>query len=120
MALFAAALDPRITCAVVSGYFNTFRDSIMAIRHCICNYVPGIATAAEIADIAGLIAPRPLLIESGMQDPIFPHDSALGAFAKLDHIYASFSAEDRLALDPFDDGHRWNGAKACDWLEKWI
>ena len=92
----------------------------MAIHHCICNYVPGIAKVAEMADIAGLIAPRPLLIESGIGDPIFPHGSALKAFGRLEQIYNNFSAEDGLALQAFEGGHRWNGGGAFDWLEKWM
>ncbi|HLJ44980.1 MAG TPA: alpha/beta hydrolase family protein [Bryobacteraceae bacterium] len=40
--LFAAALDSRIKAALVSGYLNTFRASIMSMSHCIDNYVPGI------------------------------------------------------------------------------
>ena len=51
--LFAAALEPRIRAAFVSGYLNTFRDSIGSISHCIDNYVPGILNWAEMYDIAG-------------------------------------------------------------------
>ncbi len=120
VALFSAALDERISCAVVSGYFNTFRDSIMAIRHCICNYVPGIARVAEMADIAGLIAPRPLLIESGTQDLIFPHSAVQQAFIELQKIYAHFSAADNLALDVFEGEHRWGGQAVTAWLERWL
>ncbi|RDJ93443.1 acetylxylan esterase, partial [Lacticaseibacillus rhamnosus] len=32
--LFASALDTRIRAALVSGYLNTFRDSIMSLSHC--------------------------------------------------------------------------------------
>ena len=39
---FASALEPRIQAALISGYLNTFRDSILSISHCIDNYVPGI------------------------------------------------------------------------------
>src|SRR4029079_3378382 len=63
--LFSAALEPRIKAAMVSGYLNTFRDSIVSISHCMDNYVPGIMNWAEMYDVAGLIAPRPLVIESG-------------------------------------------------------
>ena len=38
--LFSAALEPRIKAAFVSGYMNTFRDSIGSIAHCMDNYVP--------------------------------------------------------------------------------
>jgi dienelactone hydrolase len=119
--LFTTALDPRITCAVVSGYFNTFRDSIMAVRHCLCNFVPGMAQAVEMVDIAGLVAPRPLLIETGTQDPIFPTMATQQAYAELQKIYAVFPGTARgvphnLEIDIFKGEHAWSGAKAYDWL----
>ena len=120
VALFSAALDQRIACAVVSGYLNTFRDSIMAIDHCLCNYVPGILQYAEMADIAGLIAPRPLLIESGERDPIFPIAATRHALEELNRIYSVFGAPERLAADLFEGEHRWSGAKAYDWLGRWL
>lgn len=122
--LFTTALDTRITCAVVSGYFNTFRHSIMSIRHCICNFAPGLARLAEMADIAGLVAPRPLLIESGLRDPIFPVEATRLAYVRLQQIYAVFGVDapgldhpcPRLDIDIFDGEHAWSGAKAFDWL----
>ncbi|MEO6528550.1 MAG: alpha/beta hydrolase family protein, partial [Gemmatimonadaceae bacterium] len=55
--LLTAALDPRVKVAVVSAYFNTFRDSIVSISHCPDNYVPGLLQDMEMYDIAGLVAP---------------------------------------------------------------
>jgi dienelactone hydrolase len=118
--LFTTALDQRITCAVVSGYFNTFRNSIMAVRHCLCNFVPGIVQVAEMVDIAGLVAPRPLLIETGTQDPIFPAAATQQAYRELQKIYAVFKAEQSLAIDVFQAEHAWSGANAYDWLAQWL
>ncbi|MFL5802247.1 MAG: alpha/beta hydrolase family protein, partial [Roseiflexaceae bacterium] len=120
VALFSAALDQRIACTVLNSYFNTFRDSIMAIEHCLCNYVPGILEYAEMADIAGLIAPRPLLVVSGLDDPIFPAEGTRRALAALRPIYELLGAPERLDDDLFAGGHRWNGAKAYDWLARWL
>jgi hypothetical protein len=80
--LFAAALEPRIRAAMVSGYLNTFRDSILSLSHCMDNYVPGILNWAEMYDIAGLIAPRPLFAESGERDSIFPVEASRASFAR--------------------------------------
>ncbi len=118
--LFTAALDQRITCAVVSGYMNTFRASIMSIEHCFCNYIPGILQYAEIPDIAGLIAPRPLLVESGMHDPIYPSKATQQALDELRPVYRCLGAEDRLDADFFEGEHQWSGRKAYDWLERWL
>lgn len=120
LTLFTTAFDQRISCAVVSGYFNTFRDSIMAVRHCLCNFVPGIVQQAEMADIAGLIAPRPLLIETGTQDPIFPSAATQRAYRELQKIYRVFEAEQKLDIDVFEGEHAWSGAKAYNWLAQWL
>jgi hypothetical protein len=50
---------------MVSGYLNSFQDGVASLAHCIDNYVPGVLKWAEMYDIAGLIAPRPLFVESG-------------------------------------------------------
>ena len=114
---FAAAIEKRIKAAVISGYFNTFRDSILSIPHCIDNYVPGILEYAEMADIAGLIAPRPLFVESGARDPIFPVEATRAAFVKARAIYRLFEAEDRVGMEIFDDEHVFHGAQAFPFLK---
>jgi dienelactone hydrolase len=118
--LFTTALDSRITCAVVSGYFNAFRHSIMAVRHCLCNFVPGIVRVAEMVEIAGLVAPRPLLIETGTQDPIFPTAATQQAYKELQKIYAVFGMVQNLNIDIFQGEHAWSGRKAYGWLAKWL
>jgi fermentation-respiration switch protein FrsA (DUF1100 family) len=118
--LFAAALEPRITVTIVSGYFNTFRDSIMAMTHCECNYVPRILEYAEMYDIAGLIAPRPLLVESGTQDGIFPAIATEAAYRKLQQVYELLDVPERLDKDIFPGDHQFSGRKAFAWLNRWL
>lgn len=117
---FATAMDPRITTAVVSGYFCTWQWSIMAMRHCEDNYIPGILQYAEMADIGALIAPRPLLIEAGTKDAIFPLPGVHDAHDKLAEVYVLLDAPERLALDVFEGEHQWHGTLAVDWLRRWL
>ncbi len=116
--LYSAALDTRITCAYISGAVCTFRDSIMTIDHCLCNYIPGILEYAEMDEIAGLIAPRPLVVEHGLRDPIYPAHGVEAAAATLRRIYATFGAADRFTVHSFDDVHRWDGAPIEAWLAR--
>jgi len=118
VASFASALDERIGAAVVSGYANTFEDSILSRSHCIDNYVPGIMPEARMADVIGLIAPRALLLETGSEDRVFPREGAVKAYAALEEIYEAAGAKDRLAADFFDGGHEISGRMAYDWLER--
>src|SRR5438046_7630545 len=81
--LFSTALEPRIKAAFVSGYLNTFRDSVGSLSHCIDNYVPGILNWAEMYDLAGLIAPRPLFVESGERDNICPIRARIASVTRV-------------------------------------
>ena len=103
---FATAIDDRIKVAVISGYVNTFKSSIMPIRHCVDNYVPGILKHAELPDLVALIAPRPLLIESGTEDHIFPISASKEAYAHIQNVYRLLDREERLDHDVFEGGHQ--------------
>lgn len=98
---FSTALDERIKAGFISGYFNLFRESIMSLPHCIDNYVPGILKYAEMYDIAGLIPPRAMFVESGTKDSIFPIEATKESFAKAKKIFEFFNVGDKIDLEIF-------------------
>lgn len=114
--LFSTCIDPRIRACVISGYFCPWRESIFAMNHCTCNYVPGLHRFGEIYDLAGLVAPRPLLIEAGTHDPIFPIAGVEESASRARDVYAIFDARDKVETDIFEGRHRINGARAYDFL----
>ena len=105
--LFAAACDTRISVAVPSSYFCTFTGSIGSIHHCECNYVPGIMQLGEMADVAGLIAPRPFCSVQGKLDKIFPIEESRKAFGHLKQIYTAAGVPDHCELYEGAEGHRY-------------
>ena len=107
ISLFAAALLPRICLAMPSCYFCTFRDSLMSIFHCACNYVPGLLRWAEMSDVLGLFAPRPVVLVAGEEDRIFPVAAVRQAYGELQKIYAAAGAADRCHLLVGPAGHRF-------------
>ncbi len=115
-ALFSAALDGRIRAALVSGYLNTFRASIMSMSHCIDNYIPGILNWAEMYDVAGLIAPRALFSEAGDRDPIFPAQAARESFARVKKVYEVFGAAGAAEQEIFSGVHEFHGARGLPFL----
>jgi len=116
--LFATALEPRIRAAMVSGYLNTFRDSIGSLAHCIDNYVPGVLNWAEMYDVAGLIAPRPLFVESGEKDNIFPIHASIESFSRVREIYSVFGATDLIEQEVFPDEHSFWGKRGVPFLAR--
>jgi dienelactone hydrolase len=113
---FASALDVRIKAAYVSGYLNTFKDSIMSLSHCIDNYVPGILNWAENYDIASLIAPRYFFSEGGDHDPIFPPHATRAAFAKVKQTYKVFGVPDHAEQQIFPGEHVFHGERGLPFL----
>jgi dienelactone hydrolase len=117
-AFFSTAIDRRIKTAVVSGYFCDWRDSILSLFHCTCNFVPGLLNLGELSDLAGLIAPRPVLVEHGVRDPIFPIAKVKATVAKAKRAWKVFGAEENFQTDYFEGRHRINGDVAYEFLAK--
>lgn len=114
--LFSTCLDQRIKACVVSGYYSSFKDSILAMFHCACNFVPGLHQFGEMHDLVGLIAPRPMLAEAGSYDPLFPIAAVRRGIARARKIYKLFGAEKELETDYFAGRHQISGARAYDFL----
>jgi dienelactone hydrolase len=116
--LLTAASDQRVKAAVVSAYFNTFRDSIVSLSHCPDNYVPGLLQDMEMYDLSGLVAPRALFVESGRNDRIFPIAGSQKAAAKAREIYTAFGVPDRFGYEIHDGGHEVHLVGAFDFLKR--
>ena len=120
--LFLAALDERVRVAIVSGYLSSWRAAhTIPWNMCGSQVMPGQLGAIEHLDLAALIAPRPLLVESGTDDLIFPVESARATVASLRRIYAQLGAAgDAVVHDVFEGEHRWHGARTNEFLGRWL
>jgi dienelactone hydrolase len=121
LTLFSAALDERIKVAVVSGYLTSlYEQTFVRGDTCGQQIVPGLLHWGELSDVACLIAPRALLVESGAEDPSFNIDAARAAFREVHHLYEVLGLAEKTTHHVFDGGHRWDGARTGEWLERWL
>lgn len=97
LAFFTSCLDVRIAACVVSGYYSTFTDSVHAMQHCACNYVHGLHDFGEMYDLVGLVAPRPLFVEAGTHDPLFPIEAVTRGVARPARCTACSAPKSRCA-----------------------
>lgn len=120
--LMLTALDDRIKCAVSSGYFYGIRDALLKLsNNCDCNYIPNLWRILDMGDLGALIAPRPLLIETGTEDDLNGERGIANVSEQLDitrAAYRLFDAEDMLEWFVFEGGHVWNGEKTYDFVER--
>jgi dienelactone hydrolase len=66
---------------------------------------PYIARYLDYPDVAGLAAPKPMLVYAGEQDGLFPLTSVNEAFAKMGKIWKAFGAQDKLTTKIWPYGH---------------
>jgi len=121
MTLFLAAWDERVAAAVVSGFFSSWAEAHkVPWNMCGSQVLPGQLGQLEHVDLGALIAPRPLLVETGTEDDIFPLAAANESIARLERVYEHLDAAENLEHDVFDADHQWHGGRAYEFLDRWL
>ncbi len=112
-ATYAAALEPRIQVVVASC---SFRDD------------PAIAdgqTEGRLLDLApgemaALVAPRPMQVQSGIADKLIPIEQSRAGAKRAREYYKKAGAEEKFLFVEFDGGHEFRGSLAWPFLKKWL
>jgi len=123
-----AALSEHVTAAVVDCWMATMRglmvpgnnqlkgQSAFTMLH------PGIASYLDYPDVAGLAAPKPMLVYAGEKDTLFPLPSVNEAFGKMRKIWAANNAADKLETKIWPEkAHTYvqeMQEASFDWLDK--
>ena len=95
--LLTAAIDDRIAAAVVVGFTFEFKNWMRyGGTHCTCTHWPEIFSKMEWFEIAGLIAPRSLMLIQGELDPIFLNSGARRAAQATEHVFSLMDAKDQF------------------------
>lgn len=104
---YATAIDERIQIGVPSCAVCRYADSIGAMRHCACNYVPQIAKDFDMGDLCALAAPRALIVVSGLEDDIFPIDGAKACIRVGEEAFKAYGREGAILHVVGNGGHRF-------------
>jgi cephalosporin-C deacetylase-like acetyl esterase len=104
---YTTCLDDRIQYCIVAGYLCSYDDCIGAVFHCPCNFIPNIRLYFDMGDLAGLIAPRPMIAVAGTDDPIFPQPGVRRAFKDAMRMYKAADSSKNLKLIIDHGPHRF-------------
>jgi dienelactone hydrolase len=118
MTMLTAALEPRIRVAAISGALNVMQERIAGHYGCGAQVIPRLLEYGDVPEIGALIAPRLTIWEVGNRDALIAPKWADESLRRMRIAYKALGASDRLLVDRFEGGHRWNGAIAYAKLEK--
>ncbi len=103
-----AALDERIKAAVpvagITDLTNHVIDGTVE-GHCDCMFMQN-TYRWDYAQVAALVAPRPLLISNTDKDGIFPLEGVVRVHEKVRNIYRLYKAADKLGLQITEGPHK--------------
>ncbi len=112
--LFLAAIDTRIRAAVSSCFFND--RTVYGGSDWVW---PNAANTFLDAEIACLVAPRPLYIEVGKKDTLFAVASARGPAREVKRMYAKLGIASRFRYREHKGGHELDKSPApVEFLQK--
>ena len=100
------------SCAVCS-----FKESIQALVHCTCNYIPNVSKYMDMGDMAAMIAPRKLVVIAGRHDTGFRYPGVLDVYDTIEKIYKSAGVPGNCALATGAQGHRYYKKEAWEAFE---
>jgi dienelactone hydrolase len=118
LALFAAALDPRLAFAVASGAVCSFRHKLAhgtALEMALV--IPGFATRFDLDDLLRCVTPREILVVSGDDDPLSADASTMVASARP--AFAEAGVANHMGHIRAPAGHALDRARfdaIVDWL----
>ena len=104
---YTACLEHRFDGYISSCAVCTYRDSIVDIHHCTCNYVPRIARYFDMGDLAVMIAPKKLVVVCGDEDNIFPLFGVKEVYSVIETLYQATKTPEHCALVVGKGGHRF-------------
>jgi dienelactone hydrolase len=127
---YTSAIDSRIQVSIPVCYVTTFylmmaseRDRNWEDGMDLCNQVPAVMAYAEMSDILGLFAPKPLRMITAVQDTLFPVEGTRQIYQKTQALYQLHGAQDRVDLVEVDAPHGYDQAMrqaAYGWFVRWL
>jgi dienelactone hydrolase len=125
-AMRVPAILPRYCMSICSGDFNEWIGKNVSVDTAKSYMFTGeyemyefdLGNTFNYAEMAGLIAPRPFMVERGHDDPVGTDEMVAYEYAKVRRLFAKLGLPDRTAIEFFPGGHRINGQGTFAFLKQ--
>lgn len=120
-------LVPEYSAVICSGDFNAWVDKVASTRNPRSYIWTGeyeifefdLGSTFDYAEMAGLIAPRPFMVERGHFDGVGDDETVGYEFGKVRHLYAAkLKIPEMCEIEWFDGPHAINGEGSFEFLHR--
>jgi len=120
MTMWLTIFDERIKACVSSGCMNTFRERSLKLSSCGIQYLPGILRYGDVPELFSLIAPRPLQLQAGEQDPLITPEDRDRIETTVRRAYQLLRCESNFDYVLHPEGHLLLWEEAVPFLKRHI
>lgn len=127
--MLATPLEPRIKAAIICAFFN-HRPLKMVVDDprysCFLStaeehiFIPGWLREFSDSDLASLICPRPLMVQTGKADAIAWWPLVVEEFKRAREHYRALGVQDRCRLDLHEGGHEIRVESGIEFMAQWL
>ncbi|HBG26907.1 MAG: hypothetical protein A2Y10_10510 [Planctomycetes bacterium GWF2_41_51] len=118
MTTWITLMDERIKAADIICYSSRLSEFALKYSNfCGSQMFFGLYDLCDVPDLHGLIAPRPLLAEVGVNDLCFLSDESLSCCNEVKKIYKAAGVPENYQTDIFEGAHGFAGNKAFKFFE---
>ena len=122
---YLAGLDDRIACSVSVGFMTTWRDLCRStcFTHTWMVYIPHLPVLMDFPEVLSMRAPKPAMVLSTREDPLFTFSETERAAGILDSVYSKAGASDAFYFSAYDGPHKFDvpmQEQAFSWFDRWL
>jgi dienelactone hydrolase len=116
----------RYALAISSAEFNDMVRKATSVRHVYSYpfyntyevFEFNLANTFGYGDLAGMMAPRPFMVERGHHDGVGTDEWVASEYAKVRRLYATLGIADRTTIEFFEGGHEIHGVGTFEFLHR--
>ncbi len=109
-ALWLCAMEDRLSFGLLSGYFHSFKDTLIYSNRCGCNFIPRLWEFADMGDILAIAAPMDIYLETGRDDELNGIRGIQSPIEQLEIANRAYSVfGKKLKLEICEGMHKWYG-----------
>lgn len=109
--LMISAFCEKAYITVVSGFFHGFEDTMLTSNFCGCNFVYKLWEKIDMGDMAALVAPRYLFVETGRNDRLNGVSGLENVYPQVDIAKKAYElmGSNNFEFRIFENAHQWYG-----------
>jgi len=118
MTMWLSIFDSRVRACIPSGCMNTFRERSLKLSSCGLQYPFGLLRYGDVPELFSLIAPRPMQLQVGAQDPLITPADRDAMERTVRRAYRQLDAENGFDYVLHPEGHILQWDRAAEFLQK--